>query len=268
MAVAAKIGMLVSGGWGADLRRVLAPLVFLALVTCHTSRLCGQRFNHIPVAMVPVTSALTSGRFALTLASHPAHVVPAFATVGCTNGGPRAITATAGRRDRHTLISAPATPSQALTSRLCSGGAAGANLWLACLLNAPANAARQQLAQTSRFSKSVPMGLRPAKPHQKQSRAAQTCRSVACLRPFERAHTSRQRTAGRMRHPWFFDPEAFLVVWKDRGVSEAETPRNRLAHRATWGWPRNDPSPVSLPLMKPRARDTLCPRERAVRDDC
>ena len=183
MAVAAKIGKLVSGGWGADLRRVLVPLLFLALVTCHTSRLFGEPFSHIPVATAPVTNALTSGPFALTAASvvpqsrvgwsgarassphrmrpgwprsqgyepeteglpasHPAHGVPAGATAGCTNGGRCPIPAKAATSDSYALFSSSATPSQALGLGLCSDGAAYADLWLACLLNAPANAPRR-----------------------------------------------------------------------------------------------------------------------------
>jgi len=46
---------------------------------------------------------------------------------------------------------------------------------------------------------SVPMGLRPAKAHEND---ILDLHFRPCA-PFERAHTSRQRTAGRMRHPGF-----------------------------------------------------------------
>jgi len=76
-------------------------------------------------------------------ASHPAHGVPAGATAGCTNGGRCPIPAKAATSDSYALFSSSATPSQALGLGLCSDGAAYADLWLACLLNAPANAPRR-----------------------------------------------------------------------------------------------------------------------------
>ena len=135
----------MSRGRGADLRSALAPLLFLALVTCHSSLLFGQRFSHVQGAMAQVTSAWTSSPFTLTLASTPAQgdlVVVAFATLGCTNGGPSPITIKDANSNSYTVISNPATLSQVATSGLCTGGTVYANFWLGYLLSAPANASR------------------------------------------------------------------------------------------------------------------------------
>jgi hypothetical protein len=52
------------------------------------------------------------------------------------------------------------------------------------------------------------MGLRPAKPHEKQSRVAQTCRSLACLRPCPEGAYIPPKYGGTYAPPWFFDPAA------------------------------------------------------------
>jgi hypothetical protein len=52
----------------------------------------------------------------------------------------------------------------------------------------------------------VPMGLRPAKTHEKQSRVAQTCRSLACLRPCREGAYIPPKYGGTYAPPWFFDP--------------------------------------------------------------
>ena len=130
-------------GRGAGRGRALALLLFLALVTCRPAPLFGQRFSHVQGAMVQVTSAWTSSPFTLTLASAPAPgdlVVVAFATLGCTSGGPSPITIQDAGGNSYTLISTPAALSQAVSSGICSGGTVYANLWLGYLLNAPSNA--------------------------------------------------------------------------------------------------------------------------------
>jgi hypothetical protein len=53
---------------------------------------------------------------------------------------------------------------------------------------------------------SVPMGLRPAKPHEKQPRVAQTCRSLACLRLYPKGAYIPPKYGGTYAPPWFFDP--------------------------------------------------------------
>jgi hypothetical protein len=45
--------------------RALALLLFVALITCHSALLFGQRFSHVQGAMVQVTSAWTSSPFML-----------------------------------------------------------------------------------------------------------------------------------------------------------------------------------------------------------
>ena len=143
MAEAAEVHKTARQQRGAELKSALALLLFLALLTCHSSLLFGQRFSHVQGAMVQVTSAWTNSPLTLTLASNPAHgdlVVAAFASIGCTNGGPPPVTIKDANSNSYTVISTPATLSQAVTSGLCSGGTVYANLWLGYLLNAPSNA--------------------------------------------------------------------------------------------------------------------------------
>jgi hypothetical protein len=143
MAEAAEVEKTAKRERGADAKSALALLVFLALATCHSSLLFGQRFSHVQGAMVQVTSAWTNSPFTLTLASNPARgdlVVVAFASIGCTNGGPSPVTIKDANGNSYAVISTPATLSQAVTSGLCSGGTVYANLWLGYLLNAPSNA--------------------------------------------------------------------------------------------------------------------------------
>ena len=52
---------------------------------------------------------------------------------------------------------------------------------------------------------SGPMGLRPAKSHEKQSRVAQTCRTLACLRPSPEGAYIPPNYGGTYAPPWFFD---------------------------------------------------------------
>jgi len=52
----------------------------------------------------------------------------------------------------------------------------------------------------------APMGLRFAKPHEKQSRVAQTCRGLACLRPCQEGAYIPPKYGGTYAPPWFFDP--------------------------------------------------------------
>jgi len=54
-------------------------------------------------------------------------------------------------------------------------------------------------------SRFVPMGLRPAKPHEKQSRVAQTCRSLACLRSCPKDADIPPKYGGTYAPPWFFE---------------------------------------------------------------
>ena len=56
------------------------------------------------------------------------------------------------------------------------------------------------------YPKSVPVRLLPAKPHEKQSRVAQTCRSLACLRPSQEDAYIPPKYGGTYAPPWFFDP--------------------------------------------------------------
>jgi hypothetical protein len=143
MAEAAEVHKTARRERGAEPKSALALLLFLALVTFHSSLLFGQRFSHVQGAMVQVTSAWTNSPFTLTLASNPAQgdlVVAAFASLGCTNGGPSPVTIKDANGNSYTVISTPATLSQGVTSGLCSGGTVYANLWLGYLLNAPSNA--------------------------------------------------------------------------------------------------------------------------------
>jgi len=89
------------------------------------------------------------------------------------------------------------------------------------------------------------MGLWPAKPDEKRSRVAQTCRRVACLRLFESAHTSRPRTAGRMRHPWFFRPCASPPPKARRGRAY---PTPIMQARSSLGTASRSPSILEKPL--------------------
>jgi hypothetical protein len=129
---------------GGELTSALAWLLLLALVTCHSSPLCGQRFSHVQGTMAQVNSAWTSSAFTLALASDPAQgdLVVAFAGVGCTNGGPSLVRIKDANSNGYTVISVPATLSQAVSSGICSGGTVHGNLWLCYLLNAPSNAPR------------------------------------------------------------------------------------------------------------------------------
>jgi hypothetical protein len=143
MAEAVEVDKTTRRERGAKPKSAPALLLFLALVTFHSTLLFGQRFSHVQGAMVQVTRAWTSGPFTLTLASNPAQgdlVVAAFASLGCTNGGPSPVTIKDANGNSYTVISTPATLSQGVTSGLCSGGTVYANLWLGYLLNAPSNA--------------------------------------------------------------------------------------------------------------------------------
>jgi len=57
------------------------------------------------------------------------------------------------------------------------------------------------------------MGLRPAKRHEKQSRVAQTCRSLACLRPCLEGAYIPPKYGGTYAPPWFFDPAMSRRDW-------------------------------------------------------
>jgi hypothetical protein len=143
MAEAAEVAKTTRRERGAEPKSALALVLFLALVTCHSTLLFGQRFSHVQGAMVQVTSAWTSSPFTLSLASNPAQgdlVVAVFASLGCTNGGPSPLTITDANGNSYTVISTPATLSQGASSGLCSGGTVYANLWLGYLLSAPSNA--------------------------------------------------------------------------------------------------------------------------------
>ncbi len=143
MAGAAEVHKTTRREQGAEPKSALALVLFLALGTCHSTLLFGQRFSHVQGAMVQVTSAWTSSPFTLSLASNPAQgdlVVAVFASLGCTNGGPSPVTIKDANGNSYTAISTPATLSQGVTSGLCSGGTVYANLWLGYLLNAPSNA--------------------------------------------------------------------------------------------------------------------------------
>ena len=143
MAEAAEVVKTARRARGAEPKSARALLLFLALVTCHSTLLFGQRFSHVQGAMVQVTSAWTNSPFTLSLASNPAQgdlVVAVFASLGCTNGGPSPVTIKDANGNSYTVISSPATLSQGVSSGLCSGGTVYANLWLGYLLNAPSNA--------------------------------------------------------------------------------------------------------------------------------
>jgi len=143
MAKAAEVDKTARRERGAEPKSVLALLLFLALVICHSSLLFGQRFSHVQGAKVQVTSAWTNSPFTLALASNPAQgdlVVAVVTTIGCTNGGPSPVTIKDANGNSYAVISTPATLAQAVTSGLCSGGTVYANMWLGYLLNAPSNA--------------------------------------------------------------------------------------------------------------------------------
>ena len=266
MAVVAKIGKLVSRGWAADLRRALAPLLFLALVTCHTSRLFGQRFTHLPVAMVQVTNALTSSPFALTLASHPAQVLAACTTVGCTNGGPRAITAGAVRAvgfnpssDSVWFVASASVPSWAACGTAISPSPIAPSLPNELLYGAASPRAGADLTLWGLS----PWAFCPRKlmknGHGWRRRAAVW---HVCAPSRGRIHPARVRldvcaTPGfsTLRCPEGTRPSEQFNPEKNRRVSTAETPRYRLALRDTRWWSGNDPSPATLRLMKAPERD-------------
>ncbi|MGA2075386.1 MAG: hypothetical protein ABSH52_17995 [Terriglobia bacterium] len=129
MAEAAEVDKTKKQGRGADTRRVLALLLFFALLTSHSSPLFAKPLSHVRGAMVQVTSAWMSNSSTRTLASNPAQgdlVVAAFATFGGTNSGPSPITATAASGNSCAVISIPAAMSQAASSGLCSGCTAAA----------------------------------------------------------------------------------------------------------------------------------------------
>jgi hypothetical protein len=66
MAEAAEVAKTARRARGADLRSAPVLWLFLALVTCHSTLLFGQRFSHVQGAMVQVTSAWTSSPFTLS----------------------------------------------------------------------------------------------------------------------------------------------------------------------------------------------------------
>ena len=110
MAEAAEVDKTARRERGAEPKSALAWLLFLALVTSHSSLLFGQRFSHVQGATVQVTSAWTNS--ALTLASNPAQgrlVAAAFASIRCTNGGPSPVTIKDANGKSYAAISIPAT---------------------------------------------------------------------------------------------------------------------------------------------------------------
>jgi hypothetical protein len=114
MAEAVEVDKTTRRERGAKPKSAPALLLFLALVTFHSTLLFGQRFSHVQGAMVQVTRAWTSGPFTLTLASNPAQgdlVVAAFASLGCTNGGPSPVTIKDANGASYAVISIPATLS-------------------------------------------------------------------------------------------------------------------------------------------------------------
>jgi hypothetical protein len=114
MAEAAEVDKTARRERGAEPKSVLAWLLFLALVACHSSLLFGQRFSHVQGAMVQVTRAWTNGPFTLTLAGNPAQgriAVAAFASIGCTNGGMSPVTIKDANGNSYAVIFIPATLS-------------------------------------------------------------------------------------------------------------------------------------------------------------
>ena len=65
MAEAAEVDKTARRERGAELKSALASLLFLALVTCHSTLLFGHRFSHVPGRKVQVTSAWTNSPFTL-----------------------------------------------------------------------------------------------------------------------------------------------------------------------------------------------------------
>ena len=76
--------------------------------------------------------------------------------------------------------------------------------------------------------RSVPMGLPPAKLDENQGWRRRAVVWHVCA-PFERAHTSRQRTAGRMRHPDFSTLRLFRSARFHRPAEEPQTLKSRYA---------------------------------------
>jgi hypothetical protein len=64
------------------------------------------------------------------------------------------------------------------------------------------------------------MEFRSAKPHEKESRVAQTCRSLACLRPCPEGAYIPTKYGRTYAPPWFFDP-AILVSAFEEAVDHA-----------------------------------------------
>jgi hypothetical protein len=143
MAEAAEVDRAKNLERGADLGNALALLLFLALVTCHSSLLFAQQFSRVQAAMLHVTSAWAGSPFTPTLASNPAQgdlVLVAYAAFGGTNSGPSPITTKAASSNNSAVVSAPARSFEGMSSGLCFGGPVDANLWLGYLLDGPANA--------------------------------------------------------------------------------------------------------------------------------
>jgi len=112
MAEAAEVDKTARRERGAEPKSAVALLLFLALITCYSPLLFGQRFSHVQGAMVQVTSAWTNSP--LTLAGNPAQgrlVVAAFSSLGCTNGGPSPVTIKDANGNSYAVISIPATLS-------------------------------------------------------------------------------------------------------------------------------------------------------------
>jgi len=112
MAEAAEVDKTARRERSAEPKSALAWLLFLALVTSHSTLLFGQRFSHVQGATVQVTSAWTN--CPLTLASNPAQgrlVAAAFASIGCTNGGPSPVTIKDANGKSYAVSSIPVTLS-------------------------------------------------------------------------------------------------------------------------------------------------------------
>ena len=78
----------------------------------------------------------------------------------------------------------------------------------------------------------APMGLRFAKPHEKQSRVAQTCRSLACLRPCREGAYIPPKYGGTYAPPWFFDPAPALSACTIRRLLPPAAQRLIELHQA------------------------------------
>jgi len=117
MTEAAEVDKSLSRGRAADLTSALALLLFVALLTSHSSPLFANPSRQLESAAAQVTSGRTNGSLTRTLASNPAQGKLAFAacaTGARANSGRSATTLKAASSASYTVMSVPATFSQAV----------------------------------------------------------------------------------------------------------------------------------------------------------